>query len=67
MNFEPVIEKALDKFSFFQIPDTPPQKLPLLESLKHRFRETKPFAEIDVLLIQHHLSAINSWFQNCRL
>jgi hypothetical protein len=50
-----VIEKALNNFELFQIPESPPQNLALLEELQHRLRKTKPFANIDVLFIQHHL------------
>jgi len=50
-----VIEKALENFELFQMPDSPPENLSLLEELQHRLPETKPFADIDVLFIQHHL------------
>ena len=50
-----VIEKSLENFELFQIPESPSENLSLLEELQHRLRESKPFANIDVLFIQHHL------------
>ncbi len=50
-----VIQRALENFDSFQIPASPPEHLSLLEELQHRLRKTKPFANIDVLFIQHHL------------
>lgn len=55
MKTDLVIEKALENFELFQIPDSPPENLSLLEELPHRLQETKPFTNIDVLFIQHHL------------
>lgn len=50
-----VIEKALENFDLFQMPESPPENLSLLEELQDCLRETKPFANIDVLFVQHHL------------
>jgi hypothetical protein len=40
------------------MPESPPEELPLLEKLQHRLQGTKPFANIDVLYIQHHLGPL---------
>jgi len=55
MKSDLVIEKALENFELFQLPESPPENLSLLEELQHRLRKTKPFANIDVIFIQHHL------------
>jgi len=55
MNPNQVIEKALKKYDSFQMPETPPENLSLLEGLQDRLRNNKPFANVDVLFIQHHL------------
>jgi len=36
MKADLVIEKALENFELFQIPDSPPENLSLLEELPHR-------------------------------
>ena len=55
MKSDLVIEKALENFDLFQIGKSPPENLSILEELQHRLQKTKPFANIDVLFIQHHL------------
>ncbi len=55
MKSDLIIEKALENFELFQIPDSPPESLSLLEALQPRLKETKPFENNDVLFIQHHL------------
>ena len=50
-----VIERALEDFDSFPMPESPPENLSLVEGLRHRLRGTKPFANIDFLFIQHHL------------
>ncbi len=55
MESDLVIEKALENFDLFPLPESPLKNLSLLEELQHRLRGTKPFANIDVLFIQHHL------------
>ena len=55
MSHNLVIENALNNFDSFQIPESPPESLLLLEELQHRLQQNKPFANIDVLFIQHHL------------
>lgn len=58
MNPNQVIEKALKNYDSFQIPKSPPENLSLIEAIQDRFLNSKPFANIDVLLIQHHLGPL---------
>jgi glutamate racemase len=58
MKSDLVIERALENFDSFQIADSPPENLLLLQKLRHRLQENKPFANIDVLFIQHHLGPL---------
>jgi len=58
MQYELVIQKALERFERFQMPESPSENLSLLEELQNDLRGTKPFTNIDVLFIQHHLGPL---------
>jgi S-adenosylhomocysteine hydrolase len=64
----PEIERALRDFGSYEIPPTPPMRLPLLDSLRDLKSDRRRFASIDVLFIQHHLGPfiprLESMFQD---
>ncbi|MCK4833959.1 MAG: hypothetical protein KAT12_04245, partial [Gammaproteobacteria bacterium] len=57
MNHEQIIEKALVNYDLFQVAESPPEYLPLVAKLQERLGSDKPFANVDVLFIQHHLAS----------
>lgn len=55
MNSGVVIEKAINNFDSFAMPRSPPESLSLLNYMQSNIQKAQPFADIDVLFIQHHL------------
>lgn len=58
MEVDPRISASLRRFDEEEIPSVPPERLPLLDELRARFREGAPFAGMDALFIQHHLGPL---------
>jgi len=50
-----ILEDALENFGSIPPGETPSVSLPLLEQLCDRFKAKRPFADVDVLFIQHHI------------
>jgi hypothetical protein len=50
-----VISRAVRNFSKFNIPHDPPEHLDLLEYLVDEYKQSMPFANLDVVFIQHCL------------
>ena len=55
--YSSILEEALENYEFFPRTEVPLESLPLLVKLRDRFKSQSPFAEIDVLFIQHHLGS----------
>ncbi|MHC4945510.1 MAG: hypothetical protein ACYTG7_21060 [Planctomycetota bacterium] len=51
-------ESLLKNSDAFRIPETPPATMPLLEKIKEKQKAPKPFADLDVLFIQHNLGPL---------
>lgn len=55
MNQDPRITRIVDRFQDEEIPESPPESLPLLDKYRAYDPDPKAFADIDALFIQHHL------------
>lgn len=57
MRREQVIDNALTNFDLFQVAESPVEYLSLVGKLQDGLRGDKPFSNVDVLFIQHHLGS----------
>jgi len=55
MDLHPKIIETLAGFHTEEIPNIPPNELPLLNKLRKDYHDKKQFADVDVLFVQHHL------------